>query len=176
MVARLSETYDYVSALATDSKGFSLRISNNSKSASNRTMTTERGIVFRVSRRGLYSEYAFNDLDPDKEDEAMERLEQALEEQYDLLYSAGVREYTTSELDDEPLELFVEKETEILPEDCNIEDMVNDLVCICEKAKELDERVIECYTNAQSTHISKMFISRNRFLGRAMSIRREALP
>ncbi|MBR6822185.1 MAG: TldD/PmbA family protein, partial [Clostridia bacterium] len=62
MVARLAETYDYVSALATDSKGFAVRISNSSKSASNRTMTTERGIVFRVSRRGLYSEYAFNDL------------------------------------------------------------------------------------------------------------------
>ncbi|MBR6136297.1 MAG: TldD/PmbA family protein [Clostridia bacterium] len=164
MVARLAETYDYASALATDSKGFAVRISNSSKSASNRTMTTERGIVFRVSRRGLYSEYAFNDLDPEKEDEAMERLEQALEDQYDLLYSAGVREYETPELDDEPLELFVEKETEILPEDCELETMVNDLVNICEKAKQMDERVVECYTSAQSTHISKMFISRNRFL------------
>ena len=59
---------------------------------------------------------------------------------------------------------FVEKETEIMPEDCELETMVNDLVDICEKAKQMDERVVECYTSAQSTHISKMFISRNRFL------------
>ena len=64
LVALLSQDYDYVSALATDSVGFALRISHHAKSVRNETMTTERGIVLRVCRNGLYSEYALNGFDP----------------------------------------------------------------------------------------------------------------
>ena len=59
----LSKTYNYVSILSTDSVGLSIRISQRAKSVSSETMTTERGNVVRVHQNGLYSEYAFNDLD-----------------------------------------------------------------------------------------------------------------
>ena len=62
LIALLRQDYDYVSVLATDSKGLAVRISQHAKSVTSQTMTTERGIVVRVYRDGLYSEYAFNDL------------------------------------------------------------------------------------------------------------------
>ena len=65
MIGRLREEYDYVSILSTDSVGFSLNLSQKSKSVSGETMTTERGNVVRVCRGGQYSEYAFNDWDPE---------------------------------------------------------------------------------------------------------------
>ena len=58
----LSRSYDYVSVLSTDSVGFTVAMSQRSKSVSNSTMTTERGNVVRVYRNGLYSEYAFNEI------------------------------------------------------------------------------------------------------------------
>ena len=64
LIALLRQDYDYVSVLATDSKGLAVRISQRSRSVSSETMTTERGIVVRVCRDGQYSEYALNSFDP----------------------------------------------------------------------------------------------------------------
>ena len=61
LIEILSEDYDYVSLLATDSKGLGVRISRYAKSLTNSTMTTERGIVVRAYKDGLYSEYSFNE-------------------------------------------------------------------------------------------------------------------
>ena len=44
--------YDYVSILATDSKGLTVRISRHARSVGSETMTTERGVVVRVSKNG----------------------------------------------------------------------------------------------------------------------------
>ena len=60
---KLSEEYEYVSILSTDSVGFSLSLSQHSKKVSGSNLTTERGTVVRVCRDGQYSEYAFNELD-----------------------------------------------------------------------------------------------------------------
>ena len=62
LVALLRKTYDYVSVLSADSVGFSVAISQRSKSVSRQTMTTERGTVVRVYRNGLYAESAFTAL------------------------------------------------------------------------------------------------------------------
>ena len=64
LVDRLGARYDYVSALATDSVGWRVSISQHVKSVSTQTMTTERGCVVRVYAGGLYSEAAFNEFDP----------------------------------------------------------------------------------------------------------------
>ena len=64
LIALLDRDYDYVSALATDSVGLAVRISQHAKAVQNETMTTERGVCIRVWKDGLYSEYALNDFDP----------------------------------------------------------------------------------------------------------------
>ena len=65
LIDLLSENFDYVSILSTDSVGFSLRVSPKVKRLTRETMTTERGHVVRLYRNSCYFEYAFNDLSLD---------------------------------------------------------------------------------------------------------------
>ena len=63
LIKLLRQHYDYVSVLASDSTGFSLRVSQRTKAAGDPNFT-ERGNVIRVYKDGLYSEYAFDHFDP----------------------------------------------------------------------------------------------------------------
>ena len=123
LVDLLGKDYDYVSILSTDSVGFSLHISQRSKSVTNENMTTERGNVVRVCRDGLYSEYAFNTLD-DSAEACAQAIRAALDRQLALLALTGTQKYETGVLTDEPCTLFVEKEAEILPEEADMGKLV----------------------------------------------------
>ena len=85
VVERLGERYDYVSALATDSVGWRVSISQHVKSVSTQTMTTERGCVVRVYRDGLYSEAAFNEFDTEGPQATADALAEQLDRQLALL-------------------------------------------------------------------------------------------
>ncbi len=167
IIAELDKKYDYVSVLATDSTGLSARISRHSRSVSDATMTTERGIVVRVAKDGLYSEYAFNDFDPARAAEKASEIAAELDADLELLRQNGVEPYETGVLSDDPFTLFVEMETERLPETTDVKALVDDLVAISDRGCTLDERVIECIVNAQSTHVCKMFLTKNRDLSQS---------
>ncbi len=168
LVSLLERNYSYVSLLATDSPGFALAASRKVKSVSWKTMTTERGCVVRVYRDGQYSEVAFNMYDPEKPEEIRDRIEAALEEQRSLLAELGIKPYETPMLPDEPETLFVEMETGRLPEKEDIAGLISSLSDI--SAKGIAEGasdgspILECQVRAQSTHISKMFLTKNRDL------------
>ncbi|MBQ9902544.1 MAG: TldD/PmbA family protein [Clostridia bacterium] len=164
MIAILRKEYDYVSVLATDSCGLATRISQRSRSVSGETMTTERGIVVRVCNNGQYAEYAFNKFDPTAPEKAAMEIQGALEAQLIMLRLAGVKSYDTPLLPDEEQTLFVEKETQQLPETADVEALVKKLGAISDKAMSLSEHAIECIVSAQSTHICKMFLTENRDL------------
>jgi len=164
LVEILNENFDYVSVLSTDSKGLSVRISQHAKSAGNETMTTERGTVVRVAKNGLYSEYALHDFNPDGVEETAALIRSELQKQFDLLKRTGTKVYETAVLEDEPLELFVEKETEILPEEADVKSLVETLTALSDEGMKESEYMLDCMLNAQSTHICKMFITKNRFL------------
>ncbi len=163
LAAKLGESYEYVSILSTDSVGFTVAMSQRSKSVSNSNMTTERGSVVRVMKHGLYSEYAFNELSGSPE-EAAERIRAALDRQIALLRETATPVYETAALPDEPLELFVEKETERLPETEDVERLIGFLSGLSDRGMETIPGALDCNVRAMSTHISKMFITKNRFL------------
>ncbi len=164
MAASLMEEYEYVSVLSTDSVGFMARVSQRAKSIRGRTMTTERGTVVRVLKDGLYSEYAFNEFDPGRAEEMAEEIRKGLRDQTELMKSSGVKPYETEALSDESAELFVEMETGSLPEECDFDELLKKLTSISDEAVKLDERVIDCPITAQSTHVSKLFFTKNRDL------------
>ena len=164
LIALLRQDYDYVSVLATDSKGLAVRISQRSRSVSSETMTTERGVVVRVCRDGQYSEYALNNFDPARPAAAAEEIRAALERQAALLRQTGTASFKTPLLADEPWELFVEKETEQLPETTDVKALVETLTAISDQAMTLGVDMLDCQTSAQSTHICKMFLSEHRDL------------
>ena len=167
LIELLGRDYPYVSALATDSVGLGLSISQHSKAVRNATMATERGVVFRVWKDGLYSEYALNEFDPAAAEATCGQIKAALDAQLALLRETGTTIYDTPVLDDEPLTLFVEKETEQLPETADIKALVEKLTALSDRGMSLDPRTIECFTSAQSTHISKLFLTKNRDLSQS---------
>ena len=164
LVGLLGAHYDYVSVLSTDSKGLAVRISQHAKSVNNQTMTTERGTVVRVYRDGLYSEYALDQFDPSCPGKTAEEITEAMDAQLAVLKECGCAVYETKKLPDEPLELFVEKETGELPEEARLPELVERLTAISDKGMTLSENMLDCMANAQSTHICKLFLTKNRTL------------
>ncbi len=167
LVELLGRDYDYVSVLATDSKGLAVRISQRARSVSSETMTTERGVVVRLGKDGQYREFALSDFDPDQVEETAARIRAELASQQTLLDTLGVKPYATGALPDEPLTLFVEKETETLPETADVKALVEKLTAISDRGMAADEHMLECMANAQSTHISKLFLTANRDLSQS---------
>ena len=167
LIALLGEDYPYVSVLATDSKGLSVRISRHARSVGSETMTTERGIVVRVFQGGQYSEYALNDFDPAAPEAAAKEIRNALAAQQALPSLTASKVYETPMVPDDPQTLFVEKEAKELPETCDTASLVERLIGYSDRAAEMDERIVEAMARAQSTHISKLFLTRNRDLAQS---------
>ncbi len=162
LISILKERYDYVSVLSSDSVGFTAAISQYAKSVSNSTISTERGNVVRVYKDGLYSEYAFNHFDEDNISGLCEEITRALDAQLDLLKMTGVKVYETPKLPDEPIVLFEEMETGSMPEDTNLEKLVEELSSVSDEVVNSSEAIIECIVRGSSTHVNKMFLSENR--------------
>jgi TldD protein len=163
-MARLDRRYDYVSLLSTDSVGFNLAISQRRKSVSNQNLTTERGTVARVWKDGLYSEYAFNEFDPAKPEESADEAIRVLDAQLALLRRCGSKVYETPALPDEPMELFVEKEAALLPEKADLAALVERFTALSDRGLATIPGAVDCIVRASSTHISKLFLTKNRFL------------
>ena len=164
LVERLGEAYDYVSVLSTDSVGFRLSLSQHSKSVSNTNMTTERGSVVRVYKNGRYSECAFNTFEPAQPEKTLERIRAELDRQFKLLERVGAETYETGCLADEPLELFVEKETEQLPEKTDLRALVDMMTALSDEGMHTVPGALDCQVSGISTHISKLFLTKNRYL------------
>ena len=164
LIALLGEKYDYVSALSTDSKGFRISIGQRAKAVANETMTTERGTVIRVYRDGLYSEYAFNRMDPEHPEKTAAEAMAALDAQLAVLRAVGSKVYETGKLSDEPQEIRAEFETEQLPETADLDQLIADLTEISDRGMTLGENLVDVRVTAQSTHVCKLFLTANRDL------------
>ncbi|WP_026669400.1 TldD/PmbA family protein [Butyrivibrio sp. AE3006] len=161
LIDELSSDYDYVSVLATDSKGFSMQASQRNKSLTGETMMTERGCVVRVYKDGLYSEYAFNR--PEADVSAMaSRLKGILDDQISILKRTSTEVFDTAKLEDEPCELFVEMETDVMPEDADLGALMKKLKSYSDKAAGLKDYMVDAVVSAKSTHVCKMFLTKNR--------------
>lgn len=164
LIAELGKSYDYVSVLATDTVGFKMRASQKVKVIAGQTMVTERGNVVRVYKDGLYSEYAFNLFDSTKVEEMAAKIKKALDSQLEVLKATESEVYITDKLSDEPQELFVEMETTDMPEDADLDALIQKLQKISDRGKALSDEIIDCAVNAESNHICKMFLTANRDL------------
>ena len=164
IIDSLEKKYDYVSILSTDSVGFTISISEKKKFLQNENLTTERGNVIRVYRNGLYSEYAFNELNPLRPEDAVFRICNALEKQFDLLQTTQLDIYKTGILEDNPLELMIEKDAERLPENEDMSTLISYLTDLSQRGMSTVPSTVDCIVRAVSTHISKLFLTKNRFL------------
>ncbi len=164
LIRILSGSYDYVSILSTDSVGFTVSVSQRVKSITGDTLMTERGSVVRVYKDGLYSEYSLNQFDPSKADETADRIKRILDAQFSILKATNSKIYNTEKLDDEPQKLFIEMETDSLPEETDLGDLVEKLQTFSDEGIALSDEIIDCNIRAQSTHVCKMFLTANKDL------------
>ena len=162
LLALLGEKFDTVSVLSTDSVGFGVTISARAKSVNHSTMMTERGSVVRVSRGGLYSEYAFNRFDPAHPEITAAEAERVLASQLELLKETGSEIYDTPALPDEACELRVEMETGLLPEKTDLAVLVDKLSAMSARGVKASEFALDCRLRAQSTHVCKLYLTPNR--------------
>ena len=164
LIDLLGKSYDYVSVLSTDSVGFSMSASQRMKSITGNTLMTERGTVVRVYKDGLYSEYSFNLFDNEDVDKLADKIKSTLDLQLEVLKATNTKVFDTAKLDDDKEELFVEMETEKLPEETDLNALMQKLQGFSDKAVALSEEIIDCTLRAQSTHVCKMFLTTNRDL------------
>ncbi|MBO6046562.1 MAG: TldD/PmbA family protein [Erysipelotrichaceae bacterium] len=164
LINYLSSDYDYVSVLSTDSKGLHIRLSQHAKTVGNQTMTTERGTVVRVYKDGLYSEYAMDCFDHEHPEQAATDIKSVLNAQLEVLKLTQTDIYDTGLLSDEPIDLMVEKETGQLPEEADIPTLISQLTKLSDYGMSLSEAMVDCVVTAQSTHISKLFMTANRYM------------
>lgn len=161
LIELLSADYDYVSILASDSKGYSIQASQKSKAITSENMTTERGCVVRVYKDGLYSEYAFNKPEADVKAQAA-KMKNILDDQLLILKNTGSEVFDTDKLPDEPCTIFTEMETDEMPEDTDLGALMKKLQDISDKAVARKDFMIDCPVAAKSTHVCKMFLTKNR--------------
>ena len=114
-----------------------------------------------------YAEVALNTADWNDLGAIIGFIRSELAMQDEMLKKLDVSVYETGILDDEPLEFFGQKETEYLPEEADLKELAGKLISISDKGMEMGSDVIECIARAQSTHISKMFLTPNRDLRQA---------
>lgn len=164
LIRLLRQDYDYVSVLATDSRGLYVMVSQHDKIVRGQNLTTERGIVVRVHAGTHYSEYALNDFDPERPEEAYRKIRETLRAQEAVMGAAGTRSYDTAKLDDAPASLFVEMETEQLPETCDVDALIARLSAFSDAGMKAGADVVDTRATAQSTHICKLFLSEHRDL------------
>ena len=167
LISLLGRHFEYVSILATDSKGLAVRISQKARSVSSETMTTERGIVIRVCKNGRYSEYALNTFNPAELQKISEKIIMEFACQQQVLESSGTKVYQTPVLADDPLQLFVEKETGQLPETADVRELVDHLTELSDRGMTLSGELLDCIASAQSTHVCKMFLTEKRDLSQS---------
>ena len=159
LIALLRQDHDFVSVLATDSRGFAVRISQKAKSVSGETMTTERGYVVRVCRDGRYSEAAFNRFDPGAPEKTALEIREELERQFSVLSRFDrFGPYITPVMPDRGTSLMCEMETGRLPEEEDMGRLIEKLDAVSREGAGRDG-VVDCSVSAQCTHISKMYLT-----------------
>lgn len=158
LISLLGEHYDYVSVFSSDSIGFQASIMQRSKQINHQTLVTERGNTVRVCRNGLYSEYAFNDFDPEHPEVMAEKICRNLDRQFELLEKTGTAVYKTPVMEEKPLQFFCEMETGEMPENCDLDKLVRSFSALSDEGVSHPD-IVECMVSGSSTHISKMFMS-----------------
>lgn len=158
LVQILSENYEYVSVLGTDTKGKSYRVSNTAVEV-NDYMFTERGFVVRIHNGVNYSEYSFNEINENKLDFIVEEIKLKLNK---VSKEISVNNYRI--IEEEEIKKSYNSEVKIKPEEISSETILKDLTEIMEAALACSELVVNFRVSYSVLHVSKLFISKKKDL------------
>lgn len=153
LIGMLSESYQYVSVLGTDTKGKSFSVSKTGIKI-NDSMLAERGFVIRLHNGVNYSEYSFNEISEDTLYSIVEDVKAKLNK---VSKDITVNSYEVIE-EDEIINRFF-GEVEIDPEDISSEEILKSLIEIKDEALAYSDLVVNFRVVYNTIHVSKFFIS-----------------
>lgn len=153
LVDKLSENYDYVSVLGTDTSGKSYHVSRTGIEV-NDTFLTERGFVARIYNGVNYSEYSFNEISEDKLNFLVKEIDKRLNKT-----SGDIPLNSYDVIKEEEMKDSFFGEVEIDPEDVSPEVIIRELTGIRDEALSYSDMVIDFQVRYNTLHVSKMFIS-----------------
>ncbi|MCI5745767.1 MAG: TldD/PmbA family protein [Erysipelotrichaceae bacterium] len=159
----LKKKFEYVSILATDCQGKSIKVSEKIVDIKD-NFFQERGFVVRVFHNGLYSEYAFNNFD--NVNEIVGKIISSVDVS-DSLYKAIYAKAEENELYDEQeiCKQFYKESKKDLP----LETLINKCKKIIDTSMEENEYIISCTCNLEYLNVSKMFLSQKKCLKQSYS-------
>lgn len=156
----LLEEFEYASILAVDSKSKDYRVSAYGTYIGDDEILCSRGFVVKAYDNGEYAEYSFNEITED-----VKALAETIITRVNALKGAVPEELERLKLkvlSDEPLTFSKSTEYELHPNDMGDEKIIESLSALRNKAKAMDERILDCNVSATYQQYSKLFLSRNR--------------
>ncbi len=158
IIAELSTHFDYVSVLATDSKGKAFGV--RTRSMDIRDYMGERGLVFRALCQGRVAEVSVNDLKLNVPMDASQKIIDLLKTQFEL------QERFSSVLVDlskeEKAELDVVKSAKVPFDSMSTDEKLSILSDIVKTVGSKDERIVNTVVQYMEVTVSKLFISTNK--------------
>lgn len=162
LIQILSEDFDYVSVLGTDSRGKQYRVQKTGVTVQD-SFWNERGFVVRVYNGINYSEFAFNSIEEKNIKELAEKIKlkvKACIEKPGM--KVNINKYKKIEewqINDE----FI-GEVKLSYENINDKEIINKLLNLEEKAFMTSDLLVDFKINFQTVHVSKIFLSNNKDL------------
>ncbi len=164
LIELLSEHYQYVSVLGTDTGGKVYRVSKTGTEV-NDAMLTERGFVVRIHNGVNYSEYSFNEINENTLHSIVSNIKDKL---HKVSKEINVNEYALIEEEELSKQFF--SESEIDPEDISAEDIIKELTLLKDMGSSISEQVVNFRAGFSYTHVSKMFLSAKKELEQSYTI------
>ncbi|HAM62925.1 MAG: hypothetical protein A2Y20_11040 [Firmicutes bacterium GWF2_51_9] len=159
----LSDDYDYLSVLASDTAGKMYQI--RSRSSELRDFMCERGIVARAIRGGSVVEVSLNQLPGDAQTLAGE-LKSALDAQFDWVRENKVETYT-AHLEEEKQEGDFIVEPLVSFASVTMEDKLKRLQDLVKEVQAKDGRIVNAIAAMGEVTVHKLFISKHKNLYQA---------
>lgn len=164
LVESLSNEFEYVSILGSDSTGMNYQVRQTGASIGESSWA-ERGFVARVYNGKGYSEYSFNELDDMKEIESA--ILQTAKEDVELLKGKNVALVDYPVLEEEAITESFFGDVEILPETVSPKETIDTLTKAMNKGLSMADFLIDMRAIYEYAQVSKIFISNKKDLEQA---------
>lgn len=160
LIQILSEDFEYVSVLGTDSRGKQYRVQKTGVTVQD-SFWNERGFVVRVYNGTNYSEFAFNNVEEKSIEELAKEIKLKVNDGIGKI-NKNVNEYNI--IEEEQINKEFIGEVKIPYENINDKEIINKLINLEEKSLLTSDLLVDFKINFQTVHVSKIFLSNNKDL------------
>lgn len=158
LVRKLSEDFDYVSVLGTDTKGTTYSVRGSGTNITD-SMWNERGFVVRVFNGINYSEYSFNNISESNIDKITEDIRASVYNQLDQIKKSSVNMDRYRLIEEENCIRSFYGNVQIPIDHISEKEKIEMLTAIRDKAFQHSEYVVDFQSVYNEAHVSKLFIS-----------------